>query len=122
MDRRKFFKTCAASVATFVSLSTSPLFPSISSTMKKWRTSEEYEVVFHDDDLTEMNFVVNTLEKSFQKNHEEAIRLMVEIHYEGSGTCGPYSKEEAIKLSKIVMSSAREAGFPLTCSFRLLSA
>ena len=40
----------------------------------------KYNVVFHNDDVTPMGFVVDILRRIFQKDPQEAERLMLKVH------------------------------------------
>ena len=48
------------------------------------------EVLILNDDVTTMEFVVEILEQVFDRDCEGAIRIMLEVHHEGSGVCGIY--------------------------------
>ena len=47
-----------------------------------------YQVLLLNDDYTPMEFVVKVLQKFFNKNHEDATRIMLQVHHEGRGVCG----------------------------------
>jgi len=47
-----------------------------------------YKVIILNDDYTPMEFVVNTIQRFFNKSVDEATRIMLKIHTEGSGVCG----------------------------------
>ena len=72
-------------------------------------------VLLLNDDFTPMEFVVHVLERVFDKDRETATRIMLDIHKEGTGTCGiyPYDAAEA-KVSE-VLDLAREHQHPLQC-------
>ena len=75
-----------------------------------------YKVLLHNDDYTTMEFVVEALMAVFHKSPTEANRIMLHIHFKGSGVCGAYPYEIAeTKVSK-VHDMARKEGFPLRCS------
>ena len=40
-------------------------------------------------------FVVKVLQKFFNKNHEDATRIMLQVHHEGRGVCGVYPRDVA---------------------------
>ena len=46
------------------------------------------KVLLLNDDEPTMEFVVQVLEGVFEKPREEALKLMLEIHRDGSGECG----------------------------------
>ncbi len=75
-----------------------------------------FTVLMHNDDYTTMEFVVEALIAVFHKSPTEANRIMLHIHFKGSGVCGAYPYEVAeTKVSK-VSDMARKEGFPLRCS------
>lgn len=54
-----------------------------------------YNVVFHNDDYTPMDFVITLLIQIFNKNLEQANELTMQIHHEQAAIAGTYSKEIA---------------------------
>jgi len=75
-----------------------------------------FTVMMHNDDYTTMEFVVEALITVFHKSPTEANRIMLHIHFKGSGMCGIYPYEVAeTKVSK-VREMSRKEGFPLRCS------
>jgi len=75
-----------------------------------------YKVLLHNDDYTSMEFVVSILEQIFQKNHEEATRIMLNVHEQGVGVAGIYTKEICETKIAVVHDLARRNEFPLRCS------
>jgi ATP-dependent Clp protease adaptor protein ClpS len=47
-----------------------------------------YRVLLLNDDYTPMEFVVHVLERFFQKDREQATRIMLHVHNHGVGECG----------------------------------
>ncbi len=75
-----------------------------------------FMVLMHNDDYTTMEFVVEALIAVFRKSPTEANRIMLHIHFKGSGKCGVYPYEVAeTKVSKVHL-MARKQGYPLRCS------
>jgi ATP-dependent Clp protease adaptor protein ClpS len=72
-----------------------------------------YKVVLLNDDYTTMEFVVHVLESVFQKSPAEAYRVMMAVHVNGKGIAGVYPWEVAETKVDVVISMARDAGFPL---------
>ena len=72
-----------------------------------------YKVVLLNDDYTTMEFVLNLLESVFQKSPAEAYQIMMHVHVHGLGVAGIYSWEVAETKADLVVSMARDAGFPL---------
>jgi len=75
-----------------------------------------YKVLLHNDDYTSMEFVVSILEQIFQKNSEEAVRIMLNVHEQGVGVAGVYTKEICETKIAVVHDLARRNEFPLRCS------
>ena len=74
-----------------------------------------YKVLLVNDDHTPMEFVVDVLERIFDKSHEEAVALMLAIHKEGFGLCGPYSRELAQSKVAEVIELSRQQQHSLQC-------
>jgi ATP-dependent Clp protease adaptor protein ClpS len=72
-------------------------------------------VLLVNDDETTMEFVVEVLESIFGKTRDEALKLMLAIHRDGSGECGIYAPEDASKIVERVAEVARRNGYPLRC-------
>lgn len=72
-----------------------------------------YKVLFHNDDYTTMEFVVEVLKKFFHKNDTEAVFIMLKVHRTGSGVAGVYTRDVAETKVSEVMKYARENGMPL---------
>ena len=73
----------------------------------------KYAVVLHNDDYTTMDFVVEVLQRFFQKTGDEAVRIMLKVHQDGRGVAGVYSFEIAETKSVQVNDFAQSRGFPL---------
>ncbi len=75
-----------------------------------------YKVLLHNDDYTSMDFVVHILSRIFNKSIEEATRIMLSVHHNGTGIAGVYTKEicecKIVKVHEL----ARELEFPLLCT------
>ena len=86
------------------------------SSKKKLKKPSLYKVVMLNDDYTPMDFVVYLLKTFFQKNQDEASKIMLEVHNKGAGICGVFSYEIAeTKITKVINTS-RTNGFPLLCT------
>ncbi len=77
-----------------------------------------FQVLLHNDDYTTMDFVVHVLESIFRKDRTEAVRIMLEVHHQGIGVAGVYTREVAESRIKRAHRSARENGMPLRCSMQ----
>ena len=75
-----------------------------------------YKVYLLNDDYTPMEFVVQILEVIFNKSHEDAMRIMLEVHKKGLGLCGVYTFEIAETKVAQVMGAAQQAQHPLQCT------
>ena len=75
-----------------------------------------YKVVLLNDDFTPMDFVVDVLTQFFHMNHEKAVSVMLEVHTDGKGICGLFSKEIAETKVHLVNDHSREHHHPLLCS------
>ena len=72
-----------------------------------------YRVLMMNDDYTPMEFVIEVLEKFFQKNREEATQIMLHVHQRGVGVCGIYAYDLAETKAIQVMNYARKYEHPL---------
>lgn len=77
------------------------------------RTPRCYIVLLHNDDFTTMEFVVEILTRYFRKDVTEANRIMLEVHYKGTGVAGRFTREVAESKIAQVTNLAREREFPL---------
>lgn len=73
----------------------------------------QYDVVFINDDITPMDFVIRILQKLFGKTADEANALTMKIHKEGKGVAGTYHFEVAEQKGIEATMMARNEGFPL---------
>ena len=72
-----------------------------------------YKVVFLNDDLTPMEFVIEMLQTYFSKSQEQATEIMLHIHQKGIGICGLYTYEIAESKATQVLDKARKNQHPL---------
>ncbi|MBF0429298.1 MAG: ATP-dependent Clp protease adapter ClpS [Magnetococcales bacterium] len=83
------------------------------------RTREQepplFKVVLMNDDFTPMEFVVDVLMSFFNKNIEDATKIMLNVHHKGFGICGVYSREIAETKVIQVNRHARTNQHPLKC-------
>ena len=79
----------------------------------KDRQPPMYKVILHNDDYTTMDFVVEILIKVFGKSFETATQIMLNVHEQGKGLCGIYTRDVAETKVNTVHSLAREREFPL---------
>ncbi len=75
-----------------------------------------YKVVLLNDDFTPMDFVVLVLERFFGMDRERATRVMLQVHTQGKGVCGVYSREIAETKVAQVNDYSRAHQHPLLCT------
>jgi ATP-dependent Clp protease adaptor protein ClpS len=75
-----------------------------------------YKVLLLNDDYTPMDFVVNVLETFFAMPRDKATRIMLQVHTQGKGVCGVFSREIAETKVQQVNSFSRENQHPLLCT------
>ena len=72
-----------------------------------------YKVIFFNENVTPMDFVVRVLIELYKHNHERANSIMQQIHNNGSGVAGIYTYEIAEQKGVETSVLARESGYPL---------
>jgi ATP-dependent Clp protease adaptor protein ClpS len=75
-----------------------------------------YKVILLNDDYTPMDFVVVVLQTVFAMSREKATQVMLQIHREGMGVCGTYTREVAAAKVDQVLGFARKHQHPLQCT------
>jgi len=75
-----------------------------------------YKVLLLNDDYTPMDFVVVVLQTVFAMSRERATQVMLQVHREGMGVCGTYTREVAAAKVDQVLSIARKHQHPLQCT------
>jgi len=78
-------------------------------------TLPPYKVIFLNDDVTTMDFVVYVLIAVFKKDTTTAIELMLETHNTGAAIVDVLPLEEAELRQQQTHEAARAAGYPLRC-------
>ncbi len=81
----------------------------------KPKLPEMFKVLLLNDDYTPMEFVVETIERFFNKTREQATQIMLKVHTEGAGVCGVYPQDIAETKMQQVLIAAKEAQHPLQC-------
>lgn len=74
---------------------------------------KKYKVLLLNDDFSTMEFVMDILIKVFRKSESEAEAIMLNVHNNGKGLCGVYTKEIAFTKVAQVKTAARKANYPL---------
>lgn len=85
-------------------------------TRPKIKKPSFYRVIMHNDDYTTMEFVVEVLVSIFEKEINDATKIMLDVHQRGHGNCGIYPRDIAETKIDQVHKKARQAGYPLRCS------
>ena len=85
-------------------------------TREKIKRPRLYKVLFHNDDYTPMEFVVEVLQQIFHHSESEAMRIMLHVHNLGIGVAGLYPYSVAETRVSEVMSTAEKAEYPLLCT------
>jgi len=75
-----------------------------------------YKVILLNDDFTPMDFVVEILTEFFNMSEEKATQVMLQVHTQGVGVCGTYTKDVAETKVHIVNDYSREHHHPLMCA------
>jgi ATP-dependent Clp protease adaptor protein ClpS len=81
--------------------------------IRKVERPKRWKVVFHNDDYTTREFVIEVLMRYFDKDESEATYVMLSVHFKGSGVAGVYPKDVAETKVDQVTKHARKSGFPL---------
>ncbi|MCH5335817.1 MAG: ATP-dependent Clp protease adaptor ClpS [Campylobacter sp.] len=79
----------------------------------KLKEPKMFKVLLINDDVTTMDFVVEVLMGIFNHDFNNANKIMLEVHCNGSGVCGIYTQEIALSKQKKVSDMAKIANFPL---------
>jgi ATP-dependent Clp protease adaptor protein ClpS len=96
----------------------------MSTTLSPERTTEKvklppsYEVIFHNDDFTPMDFVVALLVGVFHHTEEQANALMMQVHQQGKAVVGTYRRDIAETKQAHVMHVCAQFEHPLQCDVR----
>lgn len=72
-----------------------------------------FQVLFHNDNYTTMEFVVWVLQGIFHKTESDAIAVMLNVHRNGFGVAGVFTRDVAETKVNKTHALAREHEFPL---------
>lgn len=75
-----------------------------------------YKVLLLNDDFTPMEFVVQILQEFFGMDRETATRIMLQVHTQGKGVCGIYTRDVAETKVMQVNDYSRTHQHPLLCT------
>lgn len=59
------------------------------------KVPRKYKVVLLNDDYTPMDFVVDVLKHFFHLSEEIAVQVMLQVHIQGKGICGVFTRDIA---------------------------
>jgi len=79
-----------------------------------------YKVILLNDDYTPMDFVIEILMDFFAMSEQKATQVMLQIHTQGVGVCGTYSKDVAETKVYIVNEYSRSYQHPLMCAMEII--
>ncbi|MDF1577360.1 MAG: ATP-dependent Clp protease adapter ClpS [Desulfurivibrionaceae bacterium] len=88
----------------------------ITDTRRKTEEPPMYKVLLLNDDYTTMDFVIMILEVVFYKDTQEAARIMLQVHRDGKGVAGIFTRDVAETKVAIVHDLAHKNDHPLKCS------
>ena len=75
-----------------------------------------FKVILLNDDYTPMDFVVVVLQTVFSMSREKATLVLLQVHREGMGVCGTYTREVAAAKVDQVIDIVRKHQHPLQCT------
>lgn len=79
----------------------------------KFQEPHKWKVIFKNDNITPINFVVHILEEVFQLSNEKAVLFTLEVHHKGKAIVGVYYKSIAEMRQQTALEMAKKAGYPL---------
>lgn len=81
----------------------------------KLKQPRMYKVILINDDYTPMDFVVELLRLYFNMDEAAATRVMLQVHEQGKGVCGVYTRDVAETKVVQVNNYSRGNEQPLLC-------
>jgi ATP-dependent Clp protease adaptor protein ClpS len=85
----------------------------VEKTTEKYKEPGFYKVIFINDNVTPMEFVIDVLQKIFKHSLDTANNIMLTVHNDGSAVVGIYPYEIAEQKGVETTLLARQSGFPL---------
>lgn len=97
-------------------MATNPQSESSAQVEEKTQVPRKYAVIFHNDDYTPMEFVMQVLVLLFQKTIPQATLITEEVHLKGKAVVAIYPKNIAQMRVAQVTEAAKANEFPLKCT------
>ena len=88
----------------------------VQTAIPKIKKPRMYKVLLNNDDFTPMEFVVHVLESFFSMDRAKATKVMMQVHNEGKGLCGIFTKDIAETKVEQVNEFSRKNEHPLLCT------
>ena len=85
-------------------------------TLPEFKKPRKYKVVLLNDDYTPMEFVVEVLKHFFHLNEETSVQIMLQVHCQGRGVCGVFTRDIAETKVVLVNDFSKIHQHPLLCS------
>ena len=82
----------------------------------EFKLPRKFKVVLLNDDYTPMDFVVEVLKRFFHLNEEAAVQVMLQVHIQGKGVCGVFTRDIAETKVALVNEYAQMNQHPLLSS------
>jgi len=86
-----------------------------SETLSVLKQPRRYKVLLLNDDYTPMDFVVEVLKHFFRLSDEVAVQIMLQVHTQGQGVCGVFTRDIAETKVALVNDFSRAKEHPLLC-------
>lgn len=87
-------------------------------TRPKAKRPSMYEVFLVNDDYTPMDFVVAVIMEFFELSEFVATKIMLQVHTQGRGSCGIFTKDVAETKVTLVNNFSRAHDQPLLCQMQ----
>jgi len=85
----------------------------------KLKKPRMYRVIINNDDYTPMEFVVHVLEEFFTMDRAKATRIMMDVHNNGKGICGLFTRDAAETKTLQVNNYSKKHNHPLMTSMEV---